>query len=57
MGEEDISNIKNLDQPDVKELLNKFKQRREINVVDTAGVVSKLITTLTLDKSAGRPKE
>ena len=57
MGEEDISNIKNLDQPDVKELLNKFKQRREINVVDTAGVVAKLINTLTLDKSAGRPKE
>src|SRR3972149_5677205 len=57
MGKEDILNIQNIDQPDVKDLLNRFKKRREMNVVDVAEVVSKLITTLKLDKESGRPKE
>lgn len=49
--------IENLDQPEVQVLLNQFKKRREMNVVDVSEVVYKLITTLRLDKSSGRPKE
>lgn len=57
MSEEDIPSVQNIDQPDVKELLNKFKNRHEMNVVDVSEVIYKLITTLKLDKVSGRPKE
>lgn len=48
--------IQNIDQPNVQDLLNQFKKRHEMNVVDVAEIISKLITTLKLDFSSGRPK-
>ena len=52
-----IEKIQNLNQQDVQELLTRFKDRHEMNVVDVAEIISKLITTLKLDYSAGRPKQ
>lgn len=56
MSELVIENVKNLDKEDVKELLHNFKQRHEMNVVDVAEIISKLITTLKVDHDSGRPK-
>jgi hypothetical protein len=56
MSELKIEDVKNLDQPDVKELLNRFGKRNEMNVVEVAEIISKLITRLSLDHDSGRPK-
>ncbi len=52
-----MEKIQNLEQPDVQELLKKFKDRHEMNVVDVAEIISTLISTLKLDYTAGRPKQ
>lgn len=57
MAELNIKEVKNLDNPMVQELLNLFKKRNEMNVVDVAEIINKLITTLQLDHDSGRPKE
>jgi len=48
--------IQNIEQPSVQELLNRFKKRHEMNVVDVAEIISKLITTLKVDHEEGRHK-
>jgi len=48
--------IENIEQPNVQDLLNKFKKRHEMNVVDVAEIISKLITTLRVDCEQGRHK-
>ena len=48
--------IQNIEQPAVRDLLRQFEKRHEMNVVDVAEIISKLITTLKLDCDAGRPK-
>lgn len=48
--------VKNIEQPNVQALLNQFKNRNEMNVIDVAEVISKLITTLSVDHNSGRPK-
>ncbi len=50
------SEIQNIEQPAVRDLLEQFKRRHEMNVVDVAEIISKLITTLKLDHDSGRPK-
>ena len=50
------SEIQNIEQPIVRDLLEQFKRRHEMNVVDVAEIISKLITTLKLDFNSGRPK-
>jgi predicted phosphatase len=57
MTEIKLEDVKNLDQPSVQELLNKFKNRNEMNVVDVAEIISKLISTLGIDHDSGRPKQ
>ncbi len=56
MSELKIENVKNLEQPNVQELLNKFKKRHDMDVVDVAEIISQLISTLKLDYDSGRPK-
>lgn len=56
MTESNQQYIQNLNSPEVIELLDKFKKRNELNVVDTAEIIAKLITTLKLDYDTGRPK-
>jgi hypothetical protein len=51
-----LEDVPNHDQPLVKDLLNKFKNRNEMNIVDVSEVISKLITTLSIDHDSGRPK-
>ncbi len=48
--------IQNIEHPTVQELLTKFKNRNNINVVEVAEIVAKLISTLKLDFDHGRPK-
>jgi hypothetical protein len=48
--------VQNLEQPNVQELLNRFKKRHEMNVVDVAEIISKLITTLKVDHEEGKHK-
>lgn len=48
--------VKNIEQPNVQVLLNQFKFRNEMNVIDIAEIISKLITTLSVDHNSGRPK-
>lgn len=56
MSELKLEDVKNLEQPSVQDLLNQFKKRHEMNVVDVAEIISKLISTLKLDFDSGRPK-
>lgn len=56
MTDSDQQIIQNLNSPEVIELLNKFKNHHDLNVVDTAEIIAKLITTLKLDYDTGRPK-
>ncbi len=48
--------IHNIEHPNVKELLNLFKNRHEMNVVDVAEIIANLITTLKVDHDEGRHK-
>jgi hypothetical protein len=51
-----LEDVPNYDQPLVKDLINKFKSRNEMNIIDVSEVISKLITTLSVDHDSGRPK-
>ncbi len=57
MTEITLKDIKNADEPNVKALLDAFKNRREMNIIDVSEVISKLITTLNVDHDCGRPKD
>lgn len=52
-----MEKIQNLEHPDVQELLKRFEDRHEMNIVDVAEIVYKLISKLKLDYTAGRPKQ
>lgn len=51
-----MENIQNLDNQNVQELINKFRKREQLNIVDISEIISELINTLKLDYDSGRPK-